>query len=342
MQDKIGKYFKHYLDDFVFIEFTENYITKSGKIDFMKGVPVPVGKEAVEAFVHDEGLKFDNIAGGMIYVIGVDMNFKYRDKYIEFMKVFNFKILKSIIKQGLDLAEEEKLEEAAIHLRAALVIEPDNLDAIYNYGRVCRHLYAKSEDAEFIMDFKAEATWALEMTVEKHPNFAQAYYFLGFQYANANLYIKAQLVWQQFLRYSKHFGDKKEIRAKLKYIEKFVRFEQGYTAIERGHWQEGIALLEPIQNEVPDWWNLYFFLGVGYSRMNRTPEAIEMFKKVLAVKPSQHQTMLELAFCYEQVGDKQNADKYRKKAELVEPKEPEKLEKPNKPQKQDKSAGKKK
>ena len=320
MQDKVAKYFKHFLDDFVFVEFTENYIKKSGKIDFMKGIPVPVRKEAVEAFLRDEGLKFDNIAEGMIHVIGADMNFKYREKYIEFMTAFNFKILKSIIKQGLDLAEEEELEKAAIHLRAALVIDPDNLDAIYNYARACRHLYSKSDDPEFVKDFKAEATWAFEATTEKHPGFAQAYYFLGFQYANANLYIKAQLAWREFLRISKHFKDKSEIRAKLKQIERPVRFEQGYTAIERGKWNEGIGILEGLLGIDPDWWNLYFFLGVGYSRTERIPEAIDMFKKVLAVKPSQQQTMLELAHCYELVGDKENANKFKNKAELVTPK----------------------
>jgi len=319
MQDKVGKYFKHVLDEFIFIEFNEGYIKKSGKIDFMRGVPVPVRKEAAEAFIRAEGLKFDNVAEGMVFVIGADINFKYREKYIEFMKVFNFKILKSVIKQGLDFAEQEQLEKAAIHLRAALVIEEDNLDAIYNYGRVCRHMYAKSEDPEYVMDFKAEATWALEMTVEKHPSFAQAYYFLGYQYINAGLYIKAQIVWNQFLRYSKHFKDKSEIRQRLKRIEKPVLFEKGYTAIERGRWTEGIAILESLLGTDPDWWNLYFFLGVGYSRTNRMPEAIEMFKKVLAVKPSQHQTMLELANCYEQVGDKVNAKKYKDKAELVQP-----------------------
>jgi tetratricopeptide (TPR) repeat protein len=209
------------------------------------------------------------------------------------------------------------LETAALHLRAAMVIEPDWLDAVYNYGRACRHLYAKSEDPEFIKDFKAEATWALEYTTEKHPNFAQAYYFLGYQYINAGLYIKAQLIWERFLKLSKHRKDKGEIKLRLKQIQRPVQFEKGYSAIERGKWKEGIGLLEPMLKVDPEWWNLFFFLGVGYSRTGRTPEAIDLFKRVLQIKPSQELAMRELADCYETVGDTSNAEKYRNKADLV-------------------------
>ncbi len=322
MQDKVAKYFKHILEDYVFIEFTPDYISKAvhgGKdsIAFMTGVPIPVRKETVEIFARDEGLKFDDIAESMTYVMGADMNFKHRDKYIQYMRLYNPKILNYIIREGLDYAEKEELEKAALHLRAALVIDPDSLDAIYNYGRACRHLYAKSEDPEFIKDFKAEATLILEMTTEKHPKFAQAYYFLGYQYINAGLYIKAQLTWDKFLARSRHRQDKAEIRQRLKQIERPILFERGYTAIERGKWQEGISILEPLRDVDPAWWNLFFFLGVGYRRTGRIEEAIELFKRVLAIKPSQQQTMIELTGCYEALGDKVNAEKYRKKAELV-------------------------
>lgn len=317
MQDKVFKYFKPILEEYAFIEFTSEYIKKSGKINFMQGIPIPVKKIDLEKFSDEGEFKFETFAEAMVYVIGCDINFKYNDKYIEYMKVFNPKILNFVIKEGLDSAEEEKIMRAAIHLRAALVIDQDSLDAVYNYARACRHLYEKSEDPEYITDFKAEATLFFEYTVERHPGFAQAYYFLGYAYINAKLYIKAQMTWDIFIRLSKNGKDKKEIKQRLVQIKRLVHFERGYTAVLAGNWKDGIYYLEPLSGFDQNWWNLFFFLGVAYSRTGKTKEALNLFKRVIEIKPSQAQATAEMAICYEELGDKELALKYKKKAELL-------------------------
>lgn len=317
MQDKVEKYFKHFLDRYVFIELSADYIARARNINFLTGVKLPIKKEDAETFGKQVLYKFNDFAEAMIFVMGADMDCRYSDKYIEFMKLHNPKIRNFVVKEGLNYAEKEELDIAAIHLRAALVIDPEWLDANYNYARVCRHLYQKSEDPVFITDFKAESTRYFEITVEKHPQFAQAYYFLGFHYFNANLYIKAQLTWEKYLRISKNGKDKKEIKMRLKQLEKWVSFEKGYTAIDRGKYQEGIIILEALFAQYPDMANLYFFLGKGYKGTGRIPEAITMFKKVLEVIPSQVLSMALLADCYDALGDKQNAEKYRSKATLI-------------------------
>ena len=318
MQDKVSKYFKPILEDYVFIEFSSEYIQKAGRIPFMQGVPVPVKKENIEKFSDESGFKFEAFAEAMVYIMGSDLFFKHNDNYIKYMTEYNPKIRSYVIKEGLDSAEREELMRAAIHLRAALLIDPKSLDANYNYARACRHLYEKSEDPDFIKDFKAEATLYFEHTVEKHPEFAQAYYFLGFQYANAALYIKAQITWEKFLRKSKIRKDKAEVKQKLIQIQRLVEFEKGYTAILAGKWKEGIGYLEPLVGSDPNWWNLFFFLGVGYSRVGKYNEALGLFKRVLEIKPSQVQNLAELALCYEKLGNKELAAKYKNKAELVE------------------------
>ncbi|MEI8216621.1 MAG: tetratricopeptide repeat protein [Eubacteriales bacterium] len=317
MQDKVFKYFKQVLEDYAFIEFTSEYIKKSGKINFMQGIPVPVKKEDLAKFADEGEFKFDVFAEAMVHIMGSDINFKYNDKYIQYMKVFNPKILNFIIKEGLDSAEEDLIMRAAIHLRAALVMDPDSLDAVYNYARACRHLYEKSEDPEYVADFKAEATLYFEYTVERHPGFAQAYYFLGYAYINANLYVKAQMTWDKFMRLSRNRKDKAEIKQRLLQIKRLVNFERGYTAVLAGKWKDGLFYLEPLADYDPNWWNLFFFLGVAYSRTGNTREALELFKRVIEIKPSQAQAMAEMAVCYEDLGEKEMALKYRKKAELV-------------------------
>jgi len=317
MQDKVEKYFKHFLDRYVFIELSPDYISRAGNINFLTGVKLPIKKEDEEAFGKEVLYKFNNFAEAMVFVLGADMHGRYGDKYIQFMTLHNPKIRNFVVREGLDYAEKDELDIAAIHLRAALVIDPEWLDANYNYARVCMHLYQKSEDPVFITDFKAESTKYFEITAEKHPKFAQSFYFLGFQYFNANLYIKAKITWEKFLKISKNGKDKKEIRTRLSQLEKWVSFEQGYTAIDRGKFKEGISILEALYAKYPDMANLYFFLGKGYKETGRLPEAIIMFKKVLEVIPSQVLSMALLADCYDALGDKQNSEKYRNKAALI-------------------------
>jgi tetratricopeptide (TPR) repeat protein len=317
MQDKVEKYFKHYLDRYVFIELSPDYIARAGNISFLTGVKLPIKKEDEATFGKEVLYKFNDFAEAMVFVMGADIHSRYAEQYIRFMTLHNPKIRNTVVKQGLDFAEQEQLELAAIHLRAALQIDPEWLDANYNYARVCRHLYQKSEDPVFITDFKAESTKYFEITAEKHPKFAQSFYFLGFHYFNANLYIKAQITWEKYLRISKNGTDKKEIRLRLSQLEKWVVFEQGYTAIDRGKYKEGISILEGLYAKYPDMANVYFFLAKGYMETGRLAEAITMFKKVLEVIPSQVLSMALLADCYDALGDKQNAEKYRNKAALI-------------------------
>ena len=43
-EDRIGKYFKKYLNKFVFVEFSEEFMKKSKAEELMKGVPIPLRK----------------------------------------------------------------------------------------------------------------------------------------------------------------------------------------------------------------------------------------------------------------------------------------------------------
>ncbi len=318
MQDKVEKYFKHFSDRYELIQLNSSYIAKSGNLSFLAGVDMPIKKEDAEAFFDGKAsFEYENFAEAIVFYMGANMNCKFSSQYIEFLKLRNAKIRDKVTFKGLDYAEKEELDIAAVHLRAALVIDPDWLDANYNYARILMHLYKKSEDPDFIKDFKAEATRYFEITAEKHPKFAQAYYFLGYQYYNASLYIKAQLTWEKYLTIGKVRKDKDEIRTRLKQLEKWVAFEKGYTAIDRGKYIEGLRILESLYAMYPDMGNLYYYLGKGYKETGRIPEAIIMFKKVLEIIPSQVASMALLADCYEALGDKQNTDKYRSKAELI-------------------------
>mgnify|MGYP003937249519 FL=1 len=316
--DRVGQYFKKFADDFVFDEFSDAYIKRTGA-DFLKGVPIPLRKEDLESFRGGEGIQMKVLAMNIAWIMGVDPKFKYMEQYLEFMRRYSGrKTVIALVKRGRDFAEIEDYYTAAIHFRAALCIDPDNLHAMYSYARVCRELYLAGESEEYIGRFKAESIEFFELITLIHPRHALSHYYLGYCYVNMGLYVKAKLAWEQFLRMFRNSKDSKEIRGRLQEIAQPVRIEEGCNAVLSGRYELGIEILEPfLQTKFKDWWPMSYYLGVAYERTGRRKEALESFKRVLSINASHVETMDELANIYAAENDAENEAKYRKKAELI-------------------------
>ena len=64
-EDRIGKYFKKYLNKFVFVEFSEDFMKKSKAGDLMRGVPIPLRKKEIKEFAGGEGIDMLVLAENM-------------------------------------------------------------------------------------------------------------------------------------------------------------------------------------------------------------------------------------------------------------------------------------
>jgi tetratricopeptide (TPR) repeat protein len=317
--DRIGKYFKKYLAKFVFVEFSDDFL-KGTKIEsFMRGVPVPLRKKDVNEFAGGKGLMPNHIAENMAWVMGSDPQFKYTDAYVQYMlKMFNKNIVEQIMKLGRDAAELKDYDNACIHFRASLCVNPTYLHSMYSYAKVCRNMYEKSNNKEYIGRFKAESMDYFELITELHPRFAQAYYYLGYAYLNMGLYAKAEATWKVFLRLSRTAKDQREIKTRIEQIKEPIRIEEGYTHILAGRFDDGIDILEPfLERKYKDWWPLHYYLGVAYKETGRTGEAVARFKNVLAMNASHLETMEELLAIYKEQGDKENVTKFETKIKLI-------------------------
>lgn len=319
-EDRIGKYFKKYLNKFVFAEFSPEFLAKIKGGEKMKGVPVPLRKKEIKDFAGGDGISMLVLAENMAWVMGCDPHFKYTAVYADFLRgLYNRKLEEGMLKEGRDAAERGDMDNACIHFRASLCIRFDYLHAMYSYARACRAMYLNSSNEEYVGRFKAEALDWFELLTETHPRFAQGYYYLGYAYLNMGLYSKANISWNNFLKFSKNNKDKKEIRTRMMQIEEPLRIEQGYNEVLAGRYENGIAALEPFLNtKFNDWWPLYYYLGVAYEMTGKRADAISAFKNVLKMNGSHIETMRELLDIYEDEGDKENIRKYSQKIKLIE------------------------
>ena len=314
LQDRIGEYLVPHVDEFLFDELSDSYLEKAGIADILSGVPVPIRKTAMT------NLSTLVIAQNMAFIVGCDLNFKYRDNYVAYiLRTFTAEFAKPLIGDGVEAAAKGDFDYACICFRAALLIDPGNVDALYCYGRACKDSYEKGEGEEYIGRYKAESLEAFEKLTLEKPDFDMGFYFLGYGYLNLGLYVKAKLTWETFMELSENQEQKDEVAGWLEKLVEPVKIEEGYNHVLAGRYDEGIAVLGGYEDDerFNTWWPLWYYLGVAYRETGRPDEAVERFQKVLQLSPSNAETMEELAALYEAAGDAAMAEKYRKKIQVV-------------------------
>lgn len=312
-KDRISRYLIPRLSELIFDELSDGYLERAGIKDIMTGVPVPIRKSELGS------ISTLSIARNMAFVIGCDPTFQYKENYIAYiLRAFDRRFAEGLIADGVEHAAEKDYEYACIQFRAAMQIDPENADAYYCYGRACKDAYEMGEEEELVGRFKAESLEAFEIATLKNPQLAEAFYFLGYGYVNLGLYIKAKLTWEEFMKLSVDEELKKEIAQRLEQLEQPVEIEKGYNMVLAGRYEEGIeALSAYTEGRYKDWWPLWYYLGAAYAALQSDNEAVASFLQVLRYSPSNAEAMEELVKLYERLGDKEMADKYRTKLEIV-------------------------
>jgi tetratricopeptide (TPR) repeat protein len=317
--DRIKTFLEGHLKAFIFDEFSDEYLEATKLGSLMKGVPIPLRKDDLEAFASTKGLGVHILAENMARVIGVDPKFRHTGTYVAFIERFlGKKGVELIVKEARREAERELYEEACVHYRAALVLRPDDLSALYGYARVCRAMYSLSDDPEYIGKFKAEALDYLELLTGLYPRYGQGWYYLGYMYLNMGLYSKAYMAWERFLPRSRLAKDRREIRMRMEQIQTPMEIERGYTAVMAGRWREGLSILSPfVDSAYKDWWPLWYYLGEAWLHTGKTQKAKDAYIKVLRLNGTHIESMEALMDLYESEGDAEKVEKYRKKIALL-------------------------
>jgi tetratricopeptide (TPR) repeat protein len=211
-----------------------------------------------------------------------------------------------------------------IYFRAAMLLDPEDKMAVFGYACACRQWYLSLEgddEQELVAILKSEAKEYFEWTTELYPDFAGAWYYLGFAWLNEGQYTRAQLIWKRFIALSeseKDSAEYKEIEERLEELKEPVNIERGVNELYAGRFEAGLKILEPYtQTKYNSWWPLHFYLAGAYLELGYTDEAIEGYRKVLELSPSNADAMRMLAKVYAQTGDADMAEKYERKAGIV-------------------------
>lgn len=326
MKFKIEKHILKKADELAFIRIKEDTELKLKGYRIPKdGLDVPIKNEVLVKGIKEgtaqNNLNLMSIADGMIYIIGIDSNFKYIDEYKKFLTTLeeqiNVNIQEYIGYMGRKKFEEGEVKDSLVYLKALITLTNNNVDGLYHYALVCQEIakdYQKDGKSKQMNDFLLEALDKLEIILDIDSNFALSYYQLGYHYYNQNQYIKANITWEQALKLDLDDETIMEIQDQLGKIQSKVQYEEGYNLVFQGKIEQGLEKLIPLVEEYPNWWNLLFIIGLAYKNIGDIGEAIKYFERILILKPDQVDTLMEIGLCYAMMLDMDKTIEYFQKA----------------------------
>ncbi len=314
MKFRIESHLKKKLDDVSFLQLkADAEISVKGFKIPDEGLYVPFLTEELAQNIkikkENEVLTIGGIMRGMIYTIGIDSEFKYKEAYIEFMQAVESNLEEYVLFQGTKYIEEEKLLEGIIYFKALIAINPENENAFLHYS-INLLRYAEeclTEQAKLSRLFKQEAKDFLEQLFQVGYDIPLVNYHLGFLAREDKQYRKAEIHWNKALEGSNEEDFKEHVVYLLRSIEDLVMYETGYEAILAGNPQHGLPMLEELEGKYEEWWNLLFFIGLGHRQLGQYEKAIGYFDRVLELKSDQVDAMVEMAICLSGMGDYQDA-----------------------------------
>lgn len=314
MKFLIDRYLLKNTEDLSFIHLKQKAELKIPNYQLPEGgleLPIFIEELANNIKTKDENkiITVGAIIRGIIYLLGIDSTFKYKDEYIKFLYAANPEIEKYILSEGIKALEKDEQLKAVIYSKSLVLINPTDTKILLNYVLTLlqyrdKELVQKKKSFDAYTD---EIKDKLEILLNIDSQQPLAYYYLGFIYKDRKQYNKAKLHWEKALALSLEENLKEQLNELLRQLEDMVQYENGYEAILSERPQEGLALLEELEKKYEEWWNLKFFIGLGYRQLGAFHEAVQYFNKVLTIKENQVDALAELGLCYAGLGEVQKA-----------------------------------
>lgn len=335
MKNRLDKYVLDKAEELVFITIDKS--EDLGLIGYevpKEGIKIPIKSNVLVKSIKDnkaqEEINVMSMIDAMIYLEGIDPDFIYNVEYDDLIETFarksNFDYMDYMGYMSNQAYSKGEIRDALVYIRAYLRMEPDDIMGLYQYAIICQELslrYQKDEDVKAMNDFLLEALASLEKIIGLDDSFALAYYQLGFHYSNQNQFVKAKLTWDRALDLGLDDETRTDIMENLAKIDHKVRYEHAYNLVFQGKAEEGLQDLLDLESQYPDWWNLLFIISLAYKSLGDLGQAKSYLEKILITRPTQVDTLVEMALCLAQEADMTGAIDYLTRAAKLKKDDPE-------------------
>jgi tetratricopeptide (TPR) repeat protein len=303
-QDELIKIKKEILHDMPFLTIKAGTMmpSLSGYYELAEDIDVPMLIEDFTADLkridQDEALDLEKVFKAMGILLGVDPEFKYRNRYINMIQKAKSNVQSYLI-HLINFSDGH--EEYALMAALALLSLEESARNYFVLGNTLENLsisLSKKGYSDRMKVFFDESIKFYHKSADKDVQFSLPMYKLGYYYKSKGEFLRAKDYWERFIASDQDPLRIEEIRNELEILEKLVDYEIGYKFVREGRIEEGLDLLLPLVALFPTWWNLMFVIGLAFRLSGEYAAAVDYFKKVISLKSEQVEAMNELAFCY--------------------------------------------
>ena len=306
--NKSDKFFRDFFDskkeNLSFITLKNGGKIKLGDKEFAadRELDLPI---RIDSLVEDiknqdeyDGIAIGNIIDGIIYVLGVEENFEFKEDYLKLLKSLGIDLIPFVI-HCINKLEDDNSNDAVVFGKCLINVEL-NVRTAFVYASALERKSIEAinkgnqQVAKYCMD---ESMKFYEKCLDFDERFALAYYKLGYYYKNNNQYVKAKLYWEKQQEYDDDQVRIDEIRNEIEQLEVYVKFETGYNYVLQNEPKKGLELLLPLVENYSGWWNLLFFVGLAYRILGEYEIAERYFENVLTIEEGQNDALNELGIC---------------------------------------------
>ncbi len=312
-----NEFFDKQKDEISFITLKKNAKIKLGSSEHIanKEIAVPIRVNSLISDIQNQdeydGISIGNIIDGIIYVLGTEKEFVLKEEYLKILKDLKIDLVSYVI-HCINQFDDKKLNDVVVYGKSLInVVENEKTAFVYASSLERKAIESLNSDlSDTAKYFMNEAVKYFEKSLNYDDKFALSYYKLGFYYKNNQQYIKAKLFWEQQQEFDDDAVRIDEIRNEIEQLDVYVRYETGYNLILNSEAQKGLDILLPLVEDYSGWWNLLFFIGLGYRSLGEYEIAEKYFENVLKIEEGQIHAINELGLC------KMCLEKYEEAKEL--------------------------
>lgn len=312
-----NNFFDKQKDEISFITLKAFAKIKLGNNEYTtdKELPVPIRVDSLVTDIQNQdeydGIAISNIIDGIIYVLGTEKDFEFKQEYLNLLKALNIDLVPFVI-HCINQFDDKKANDAIVYGKSLVnICENEKTAFVYASALERKSIECINsnmiDNARYFMD---ESIKYFEKCLDYDDKFALAYYKLGFYYKNNQQYIKAKLYWEKQQEFDNDAVRADEIRNEIEQLDVYVKYETGYNYVLNSEPQKGLDILLPLVEIYSGWWNLLFFVGLAYRSLGEYEIAEKYFENVLKLEDGQKHVINELGLC------KMCLEKYEEAKEL--------------------------
>ena len=303
--NNIDKIFKDRTKEITFLELKAGSNLVINDLNIQGGIPLPV---ITDNFIKDiqvgelsEEINLGQVVEGIIFLLGVDSDFPYIEKYKEIIYAYNPKIEDYVFYKGMKALEDGEFENSGIYFRAIIELNPRNLNARLNYGLVLESIGKRYFDDEKIdegEELLMQSSKELETIFDIDDKYSLAYYKLGYHYKYFGQILKAQITWNKFLLLDKDENRLQEIREEIDIIDDDVKIEIGLSYLTYNDFGKAIDSFLKLIPKHKDNWNVNYLIGLSYKGLEKYDMAIEYLNMAIELNNQEADIYNELGIIY--------------------------------------------